>query len=194
MKLATFISVVFLAACLVLQPWDFKPSARAEFYSPGKAAASVPPFANRCITLQDPIHDGDISSGFGTRRHADESTPPHKGVDYAAKTGTSVSSAADGEVIQIGWNRTYGRFVKIRHGDGLTTWYAHLNRASYHLSPGTKVLRGELIGYVGRTGRVTGSNLHFEVRKNGTPLDPMKFLNDSSLIGRSNVHCTPNLI
>lgn len=194
MKSSSFSSVIFLMMCLILQPWISNSMAQAEFYPLDKTLVSVSPIANRCITLQDPIDDADISSGFGMRRHASGISQSHKGIDYAARAGTSVSAAADGEIVGVGWNRTYGRFVNVKHGDGLTTVYAHLNRANRHLSSGSKVFQGDVIGFVGRTGRVTGSNLHFEVRKNGKPLNPMIFLNSTSLADDDRFNCDSNLI
>ncbi|MBI2942512.1 MAG: peptidoglycan DD-metalloendopeptidase family protein [Chloroflexi bacterium] len=100
----------------------------------------------------------------------------HPGLDIAAKTGWPVLAAAAGVVVESedGWNHGLGRYIKIDHGDGLQTLYAHLSRRA--AGEGDRVDQGELIGYVGATGYVTGPHLHFEVRVDGERRDPLRYL------------------
>ncbi|HEY6103912.1 MAG TPA: M23 family metallopeptidase, partial [bacterium] len=112
---------------------------------------------------------GVITSRFGFRgrRH-------HHGIDIAAPVGTPIMAARDGVVTFAGMQGGYGQLVVLDHGDGLTTWYGHASTVIAVV--GQRVQRGELIARVGTTGHVTGPNLHFEVRRNNTPLDPLPFL------------------
>ena len=97
---------------------------------------------------------------------------PHQGVDYAAPTGTPVSTVADGTVIFCGWNGGYGRLITIKHDDVYTTMYAHLSRFADGIKKGSVVKQGDLIGYVGATGTATGPHLDFRLKKKGTFMDP----------------------
>ncbi|MGD9665189.1 MAG: M23 family metallopeptidase, partial [Novosphingobium sp.] len=98
----------------------------------------------------------------------------HKGIDLAAPTGTPVYATADGKVEMAQWFSSYGKFVKIEHGADLETRYAHLS--GYTVSPGQTVHKGDLIGYVGSTGRSTGPHLHYEVRVAGEAVNPMPYM------------------
>lgn len=98
---------------------------------------------------------------------------PHTGVDLAATRGTPVHAAGDGVVASVGWLGGYGRLVKIEHAMGYSTRYAHLSRYADGLDEGDRVEQGEIIGYVGESGRTTGYHLHFEIRKNGVPHNPL---------------------
>ncbi|HLK63554.1 MAG TPA: M23 family metallopeptidase [Bryobacteraceae bacterium] len=98
----------------------------------------------------------------------------HAGVDISAPTGTTVHVTADGIVIFADFMSGYGRLVKVLHGKGVSTYYAHLSRSYVH--PGQELRRGEVVGEVGTTGRVTAPHLHYEVRVNGTPLNPYPYL------------------
>lgn len=97
----------------------------------------------------------------------------HKGVDFGAPTGTLVKAAGQGVVVKMGYFGDYGRYVKIRHGNGFETAYAHLSRFASNLKKGMKVNQNQVIGYVGSSGMATGPHLHFEVIKNGVHINPM---------------------
>mgnify|MGYP002781422740 FL=1 len=102
----------------------------------------------------------------------------HKGVDIAAPKGTSIFASAEGRVIRAGYHPAgFGRFVEVRHPNGVTTLYAHMSRVD--VSTGQRVDGGERVGLVGSTGFSTGPHLHFEVRRNGEALNPSKFIGRS---------------
>ncbi len=120
---------------------------------------------------------GVISSGFGWRIHpVTGERKLHKGVDFAAPTGTPIFAAADGVVTDAGWtDGGYGNIVELRHDDGSVTLYAHAN--SVYVSKGQTVRKGTAIAEVGTTGRSTGPHLHFEVQPDGkNAVDPMDYL------------------
>lgn len=123
--------------------------------------------------LRTPLDGARVSSAFGMRRHPVLGfTRQHRGIDFAAPSGTPVLAAADGEVEQIGWLNGYGRTLALRHEDGRTTRYAHLSAFAPDLRAGSRVRQGEVIGKVGRTGLATGPHLHYEIAENGLPIDP----------------------
>ena len=100
----------------------------------------------------------------------------HTGVDIAAPGGTPIRAAADGRVVSAGWNGAYGVCVIIDHGSGKATLYGHLQGGSLQVCTGQNVSRGQTIGRCGSTGWSTGNHLHFEVRQNGSPVNPMNYL------------------
>jgi murein DD-endopeptidase MepM/ murein hydrolase activator NlpD len=124
------------------------------------------------LTLQRPIGQAcRTSSRFGPRLHPVRRVPLlHKGVDLAVPVGTEVLAAQSGMVIAVGEGRTSGRYVIVDHGDEIRTSYLHLDRAS--VRRGDPVERGQPIGLSGKTGRVTGPHLHFELWVRGMPMDP----------------------
>jgi murein DD-endopeptidase MepM/ murein hydrolase activator NlpD len=118
---------------------------------------------------------GRITSSFGYRTHPIHGTRRlHAGVDLAAGYGAPNYAAADGVVVSAGWRGGYGRTVVISHGGGLSTLYAHQSRLA--VSSGQQVTRGQVVGYEGASGAVTGPHLHFEVRVNGRPRNPVSYL------------------
>lgn len=122
-----------------------------------------------------PVKGARLSSVFGKRRHPVLGVQRlHTGVDYAAETGTPVMTTGAGKVIFAGTMRGYGRTIDIDHGSGVVTRYAHLSRFAAGLAEGTEVSSGDRIGSVGATGLVSGPNLHYEVRIDGQPTDPMQ--------------------
>lgn len=137
---------------------------------PGRATGLIP-FKGR-MTM--PVI-GRITSGFGMRMHPIlRRTRMHTGVDIAAPSGTPIVAAADGIVIATYYGRGYGNTVMIDHGGGIATLYAHCSR--FFVSAGQRVRRGEQIAAVGSTGLSTGPHVHFEVRVNGQPVNPMGYL------------------
>jgi Membrane proteins related to metalloendopeptidases len=123
----------------------------------------------------EPVTAPRYTSAFGPRRDPINGRRGfHEGLDIAGRSGTPIRAAADGVVSFSGWMRGYGRVVKIRHDFGFETVYAHLRRA--RVSVGQTVARGARIGDMGNTGRSTGTHLHYEVRVEGKPVDPMRFI------------------
>lgn len=121
-----------------------------------------------------PPGHGPITSKFGMRGGEGEPSRLHKGLDIAAPKGTPVFATADGIVGFAGWNDGgYGRLVTLWHGAGYETRYAHLKKCE--VDQGQRVRQGQCIGRVGATGRATGPHLHYEVRQNGQPKDPLEF-------------------
>jgi len=115
------------------------------------------------------------TSGFGYRRDPfNGGRRLHAGIDFAGARGTQIVAGGHGTVVSAGRDSGYGIMVEIDHGFGITTRYAHLTRA--HVRPGERVSRGDHIGDMGCTGRCTGTHLHYEVRRNGTPVNPMSFI------------------
>lgn len=118
-----------------------------------------------------------IGSNVGIRMHPILRIPlMHTGLDISAAMGTPVYATGDGIIVTSGWNNGYGLCIKINHGYSYQTRYAHLSKII--VSEGQIVKRGQLIGYVGNTGRSTSSHLHYEVRIGNKPVNPLKFMND----------------
>ena len=134
------------------------------------------------IPAIQPVNDKDltrIASGFGTRIDPVYKVPKfHAGLDFAAPIGTPIYATADGVVTDAGYNSGgYGNRVIIDHGYGYETLYGHMY--SIKTRVGAKIKRGEVIGYVGSTGKSTGPHCHYEVHRGGTPVDPVYyFYND----------------
>lgn len=124
--------------------------------------------------LRAPIEFTRISSGFtnGRRHPVHGDWRAHRGVDYAAPTGTRILSVAEGTVEFAGTQRGYGNVVVIRHDRERSTLYAHMSRIAPELSEGRKVSQGQLIGFVGQTGWASGPHVHFEFQVNGESVDP----------------------
>lgn len=119
---------------------------------------------------------GKLESGFGGRRNpfGGNSYEFHSGQDIDAPWGAPVMAGASGKVTFVGWQNGYGQLVVIDHGGGLTTRYAHLS--DINVSPNQTLVRGEFLGKVGSTGRSTGPHLHYEVRINDEPVNPLQYL------------------
>ena len=119
--------------------------------------------------------EGWITSPFGSRGSPFSSRREfHKGIDIKAKAGTPIQAPAKGVVTTVGWQGGYGNMVVLNHGNGITTRYAHLQKTV--LKVGDTVSRGDLIGYVGSTGRSTGAHLHYEVMLNGVCVNPVQYI------------------
>lgn len=130
--------------------------------------------STRKAFLRSPMEFSRITSGFtNARLHPIFGTwRAHKGVDYAAPTGTPVRATADGIVNRIGWQNGYGNAIELRHHGAYTTLYAHLSRFAPSVTQGERVRQGETIGYVGSTGWATGPHLHYEFRVGNDARDP----------------------
>jgi len=122
-------------------------------------------------TMRLPVA-GRVTSGFGERFHPILGyVRMHKGVDLAASYGAPIAAAGPGRVISAGWAGGYGREVVIAHGDGIQTRYGHMSQLAAY--PGEMVRQGQVIGYVGSSGLSTGPHVHYEVLKDGRPINPM---------------------
>ncbi len=127
----------------------------------------------RKALLQTPVDATRISSAYGLRRHPILGyTKMHRGVDFAAPSGSPVRAAGDGVVVIAGRRGTYGNYVQIRHNKTYSTAYAHLKRFAHGVSTGAHVHQGQVVAYVGMTGRATGPHLHYEVLVAGKQVNP----------------------
>lgn len=123
--------------------------------------------------MKTPIDGARMSSGFGVRRHPVLGyTKMHKGIDFAAPTGTPIYAAGDGVVAKAGRFSSFGNYVRIRHRSDLDTAYGHMSRIADGVRSGARVKQGQLIGYVGTTGRSTGPHLHYEVLVDNSQVNP----------------------
>jgi murein DD-endopeptidase MepM/ murein hydrolase activator NlpD len=163
-----------LAAELVIdgetfRAYRFEDGGSADYYDDGGNSL-------RRAFLKAPLSYRRISSGFTRRRLHPilKIVRPHLGVDYAAPTGTPVSSTGDGTVAFAGYKGANGKLVIVRHGNGYTTSYGHLSRFGKGIRAGTRVRQGDVIGYVGATGRATGPHLDYRMKRNGVFLNPLK--------------------
>lgn len=127
--------------------------------------------------LRTPVKVARISSHYGYRKKHPVLGygRMHKGVDFAASIGTPIYASGNGTVSFIGWKSGYGRFILIKHDNTLSTAYAHASKFANGLKKGSRVKQGDIIAYVGKSGRVTGPHLHYEVRINGKQVNPMNF-------------------
>lgn len=126
--------------------------------------------------LKAPLSFRRVSSGFSNGRFHPvlKRYRPHHGIDYAAAAGTPVSAVGDGTVAFSGYKGDYGKLVIIKHPNGYKTYYGHLSRIGKGIAPGVKVAQEEVIGYVGATGLATGPHLHYEMRVNEAPFNPLR--------------------
>ena len=121
------------------------------------------------------MRNARISSLFGYRRHPIyKTTKFHSGVDYAAPRGTAIYASGAGTIEMARYVNGYGNFIKIRHNSEYETAYGHMHKFASGMKPGTRVKKGQIIGYVGSTGRSTGPHLHFEILRKGQRIDPLK--------------------
>jgi murein DD-endopeptidase MepM/ murein hydrolase activator NlpD len=128
-----------------------------------------------------PVPNGWPSSGFGTREDPFTGIPrKHLGLDFSAPRGSLVYATADGTVLSAGWHHEYGRCIEIDHGNGIVTKYAHNDKLK--VRRGQKVTRGQVIATVGRSGRATAPHVHYEVRINGAPVNPWKYILSSEVV------------
>src|SRR5262249_49516005 len=141
----------------------------------------------RRFLMKTPVNGARLASGFGMRIHPVLGySLMHRGTDFAAPIGTPIMAAGDGVVERAGPFSTYGNYVKLRHGSEYETAYAHMSRCAPGIKAGAHVSQGQIIGYVGMSGRATGPHLHYEVLKDGDQINPMglRVANGRNLAGR----------
>ena len=162
------------------------PDFRALHGNWGKAAGPVTPKVEVSIPSIDPVKSVRLSSGFGRRRSPTRgASRNHKGIDIPGPIGTPIYATADGIVDRAKWVRGYGKFIELGHGNQIQTRYGHMS--ALNVSAGQRVSKGDIIGYMGSTGRSTGSHLHYEVRIAGVAVNPMSFLSPpETTISKSN--------
>ena len=153
-----------------------------EFYDPEGETGK------RFLTRRPVQGGGRLASRFGYRIHPIFKTRKlHTGVDFASPLGTPIYAAGDGIVDRAQWVSGYGKYIELTHVNGYETAYGHMSRIADGIKPGVAVRQGQVIGYVGSTGNSTGNHLHFEVRVNGRPVDPLsvKLPRDKALPAQS---------
>ncbi|WP_442577696.1 M23 family metallopeptidase [Mesorhizobium sp. ASY16-5R] len=129
----------------------------------------------KSLPIANPAPGLSISSTFGVRQDPILGTPAlHSGMDFRAPVGSAATATAPGTVTIAGWNGGYGRMVEIDHGNGIATRFAHLSRIE--VKEGQKVELGDVVGLTGSSGRSTGPHLHYEVRRDGQAVDPLRFI------------------
>lgn len=145
------------------------PGGKADYYTPDGRPV-------RKAFLRYPVDYARISSGFSlARRHPVlNRVRAHKGIDFAAPSGTPIKAAGAGRIVSRGRNGGYGNVIVLAHGKGITTLYGHMSRFAKGLSVGDRVSQGQVIGYVGMTGLATGPHVHYEYRVNGVHKNPAR--------------------
>jgi murein DD-endopeptidase MepM/ murein hydrolase activator NlpD len=129
--------------------------------------------STRKALLKTPVDGVRISSTFGMRMHPILGySKMHKGIDFAAPRGTPIRAAGNGRVVYMGRFGAYGNYLKIKHNDTFSTAYAHINNFPKGLRVGQTVKQGQLVAFIGTTGRSTGPHLHYEILKNGVQVNP----------------------
>jgi murein DD-endopeptidase MepM/ murein hydrolase activator NlpD len=132
------------------------------------------------IPSRMPLGGLTMTSDYGMRVHpVTGRRAAHKGIDLAAPTGTPIYATADGMISRASWFSTYGLYVAIEHGGQIQTRYAHMSRLN--VAEGQRVSKGDVIGYVGTTGRSTGPHLHYEVRVDGEAVNPVPYMNGGQI-------------
>ena len=145
---------------------------------PGSASFVMPSLAEPQIAAMPsnaPVRFARMTSTFGMRAHPLlGGMRMHAGIDLAAPLATPIRATADGVVSSAAWSGGYGLMVAIKHGGRLETRYGHMSRLA--VRPGERVTKNSIIGYVGSTGRSTGPHLHYEVLRNGRPVNPLPYM------------------
>lgn len=144
-----------------------------------KPSAPVRSEPTKSVGYISPLPDFRVTSNFGRRGNR-----PHYGIDLKATRNTPISAVAPGRVTYAGWMRGFGRIVIVAHDKGRESYYAHMSK--FAVDEGTRVGQGEVLGFVGATGNATGPHLHFEVRENGKPIDPLLVMNTGPQGGSGN--------
>jgi murein DD-endopeptidase MepM/ murein hydrolase activator NlpD len=146
----------------------FERDGEGEYFTPKGEAI-------RKSLLRTPVDGARITSGFGMRMHPLLGySKMHKGIDFGAPTGTPIYAAGSGTIAEMGKKGAYGNYVRIRHSGEYQTAYAHMSKFAKGVSKGDKVKQGDVIGYVGTTGRSTGPHLHYEILVAGAQINPTK--------------------
>jgi murein DD-endopeptidase MepM/ murein hydrolase activator NlpD len=163
-----------------------KPAARQNLVSTaiqGRIGGTIPGFTTSqpvSIPSLIPLENVKLSSDYGMRTHPVlGGKRAHKGVDLAAPTGTPIHASADGVVSRADWFSSYGLYVSLEHGGNIETRYGHMSRLN--VAAGQTVHKGDIIGYVGTTGRSTGPHLHYEVRIAGEAVSPIPYLQNGKV-------------
>jgi murein DD-endopeptidase MepM/ murein hydrolase activator NlpD len=142
------------------------------------AYSSPIPHSGISVPSRMPLEGARLTSGYGMRTHPVlGGRRQHAGIDLAAPTGTPIHATADGVIGRADWYSSYGLYISINHGASMETRYAHLSRLA--VAAGDNVKKGDLIGYVGSTGRSTGPHLHYEVRVDGVAVNPIPYMVES---------------
>lgn len=150
-----------------LELYRFKSRHGVDYFNKNGAGARKP-------LMRTPIDGARLSSKFGRRRHPILGyTKMHRGVDFAARPGTPIFAAGDGRVVYAGRKGSYGIYARIRHNSRYQTAYAHMRALRRGIRRGARVEQGQVIGYVGSTGRSTGPHLHYEILENGRQVNPL---------------------
>lgn len=152
---------------------------KAGIASVSTMASPASSFSYRPLTVsipsRMPVEGATLTSGFGMRWHpVMGGRRAHKGVDLAEPVGTPVHAPADGVISRADWFSSYGLYISMEHGAGIQTRYGHLSRLN--VAAGQMVHKGDIIGYVGSTGRSTGPHLHYEVRIGGVSVNPLPYM------------------
>ena len=139
---------------------------------------TTPAAARVSVPSRMPLDDTRLTSDYGMRTHPVlGGRRSHKGVDLSAPTGTPIYATADGYISKAEWFSSYGKYVSIEHGANLQTRFAHMSDIA--VTAGSRVKKGDVIGYVGSTGRSTGPHLHYEVRIAGKAVNPVPYMVES---------------
>jgi murein DD-endopeptidase MepM/ murein hydrolase activator NlpD len=145
------------------------------------AAATVLPMSRPKVSIpsRSPVSAARLTSDYGMRTHPVlGGRRGHKGIDLAGPVGTPIYATADGMIGKAEWFSSYGLYIQIEHGGELQTRYGHLSRLN--VAAGQMVRKGDLIGYMGSTGRSTGSHLHYEVRVAGAAVNPVPYMQEEA--------------
>ena len=157
---------------------------RRLFASWKSASTASVPARPRSVSIPSrmPLDGAGLTSGFGMRTHPVlGGRRQHNGIDLSSPIGTPIYATADGVVSRADWFSSYGLYISLDHGASLETRYGHLSRLN--VAEGQTVRKGDLIGYVGTTGRSTGPHLHYEVRIAGTAVNPIPYMQGDSWAG-----------
>jgi murein DD-endopeptidase MepM/ murein hydrolase activator NlpD len=164
-------AILYAGLTIAGKPLDFysftSKDGRTDFYTANGDSV-------RKALLRTPVDGFRVSSGFGVRKHPILGySKLHKGIDFAAPAGTPIYAGGDGVIEEAGRKGAYGNYVRIRHNGTYRTAYAHLSRFAKGMKVGRRVRQGEVIGFVGSTGRSTGPHLHYEVIVSGKQINPL---------------------